>query len=56
MSLVGPALKGYYSTHQPRPTDAEMRTLIRKGKGKMPSFANLSMSQTDELVAYLKTL
>lgn len=49
-------MKGYYSTHQPRPTDSEVRTVIANGKGKMPAFNNLSPRQVDELLAYLKTL
>jgi hypothetical protein len=30
--------------------------LIAKGKGKMPSFGSLGRAQTDELIAYLRTL
>jgi mono/diheme cytochrome c family protein len=55
-SLIGPGLKGYYSTYQPKPTDSTVRTIIAKGKGKMPPFNNLSRAQTDDLIAYLKTL
>jgi mono/diheme cytochrome c family protein len=51
----GPELKNYYH-HQPRPSDATVRTIIQQGKGKMPPFSTLSKSQADELVAYLKTL
>ncbi len=55
-SRVGPSLKGYYSDHEPRPTDAQLRAIISQGKGKMPKFSNLSNTQTDDLIAYLKTL
>ena len=55
-SLVGPSLKGYYSTHQPRPTDPEVRNVILRGKGKMLALNNLSAMQINELIAYLKTL
>jgi mono/diheme cytochrome c family protein len=55
-SLVGLGLKGYYSTHHPRPTDPDVRAAIIKGKGKMPAFGNLSTIQVDELIAYLRTL
>jgi mono/diheme cytochrome c family protein len=55
-SLVGPRLTGYYSTHQPRPKDSDVRAVITKGKGKMPSFGNLGTGQIDELIAYLRTL
>jgi mono/diheme cytochrome c family protein len=54
-SLVGPGLKEYYRTHQPRPTDTDVRAVIFKGKGKMPGFSNLSKRQVDELIAYLRT-
>lgn len=52
----GPELKSYYREHQPRPTDAVVRAVIQQGKGKMPAFSSLSKSQTDDLVAYIKTL
>jgi len=55
-SLTGPGFKGYYSTHQPRPPDVVVRAVIAKGKGKMPAFGNLNKTQTDEVIAYLKTL
>jgi mono/diheme cytochrome c family protein len=51
----GPELKNY-AQHQPHPTDAQIHTIIQQGKGKMPAFTTLSKSQTDDLVAYLKTL
>jgi mono/diheme cytochrome c family protein len=51
----GPELKNYYH-HQPRPSDATVRTIIQQGKGKMPAFSTLRKSQADDLVAYLKTL
>jgi mono/diheme cytochrome c family protein len=55
-SLVGPRLTGYFSARQPRPKDSDVRALIAKGKGKMPSFGSLGRAQTDELIAYLRTL
>jgi mono/diheme cytochrome c family protein len=51
----GPELKNYYR-RQPRPADGTVHTIIQQGKGKMPAFSTLNKSQTDELVAYLKTL
>jgi mono/diheme cytochrome c family protein len=51
----GPELKNYYH-HQPRPADNAVRTVIHQGKGKMPGFSTLNETQTDSLVAYLKTL
>ena len=51
----GPELKNYYH-HQPRRSDATVRTIIQQGKGKMPAFSTLSKSQADDLVAYLQTL
>jgi mono/diheme cytochrome c family protein len=55
-SLAGPGLKGFYGLHHPKPSDAAVRAIIATGKGKMPAFGNLSPSQIDELIAYLKTL
>ena len=52
----GPGLKSYYRTHQPRPSDTALRSIIRQGKGKMPAFSTLNKSQTDDLIAFLKTL
>jgi mono/diheme cytochrome c family protein len=51
----GPGLKNYYR-RPPLPTDATVREIIQQGKGKMPAFSTLNKSQTDDLVAYLKTL
>jgi mono/diheme cytochrome c family protein len=55
-SLAAPGFKGFYRTHQPRPSDSAVRAIIARGKGKMPPFGNLSSVQIDELIAYLKTL
>lgn len=55
-SKSGPGLKNYYRDHQPHPSDIAVRAVIQEGKGKMPGFSSLSKSQTDDLVAYLKTL
>jgi mono/diheme cytochrome c family protein len=51
----GPGLKNYYR-RQPHPADVTVRATIQHGKGKMPAFSTLDKSQTDDLVAYLKTL
>jgi mono/diheme cytochrome c family protein len=50
----GAELKSYYR-RQPRSADATVRTIIQQGKSKMPAFSTLNKSQTDDLVAYLKT-
>jgi mono/diheme cytochrome c family protein len=55
-SLAGPGFKGFYSTHQPRPSDSAIRAIIARGKARMPAFDNFSAAQIDELIAYLKTL
>lgn len=52
----GPQLKNYYRQHIPHPTDADVRSVIMQGKGSMPAFSTLAKSQTDDLIAYLKTL
>jgi mono/diheme cytochrome c family protein len=54
--LVGPGMKGYYTTHRPRPSGSALRTIISKGKGTMPGFSGLRNAQIDDLIAYLKTL
>jgi mono/diheme cytochrome c family protein len=51
----GPGLKNY-SRRSPLPADATVRAIIKQGKGKMPAFSALNKSQTDDLVAYLRTL
>jgi mono/diheme cytochrome c family protein len=53
---AGPGLKSYYHNHQPRPADAQVRDLISRGKGAMPGFSSFTRRQTDDLIAYLKTL
>jgi mono/diheme cytochrome c family protein len=56
MPKSGPPLKSYYHSHQPHPSDAAVRSIIQQGKGKMPAFSTLNQSQTDDLIAFLKTL
>lgn len=54
---IGPGLKGYYATHRPKPVDASVRGIIEQGKGTMPGFSSsIARPQTDDLIAYLKTL
>jgi mono/diheme cytochrome c family protein len=55
-ALVGPGMKGFYTTHRPRPSDSAVRTIISKGIGTMPGFSALRNAQIDDLIAYLKTL
>ena len=53
----GPSLHGVMSKPHPRKTDAEVRTILKNGKGKMPSFKDvLSQEETDNLLAYLHSL
>ncbi|WP_263354683.1 c-type cytochrome [Acidicapsa acidisoli] len=54
--LVGPGMKGYYTTHRPRPSDSAVRTIISEGKNTMPGFSSLSEAQIDDLIGYMKTL
>ena len=56
MPKSGPALKGYFRARQPHPSDTTVRSIIQQGKGKMPAFSTLNRSQTDDLIAFLKTL
>ena len=37
-------------------TDAELKTIITKGKGKMKPVGSLSSKQADDVIAYLRTL
>jgi mono/diheme cytochrome c family protein len=53
----GPSLYGVLSKPHPRKTDAEVRGILKNGKGKMPSFKDvLSKEDTDNLLAYLHSL
>jgi mono/diheme cytochrome c family protein len=53
----GPSLFGVVSKPHPRKTDAEVRTILKNGKGKMPSFDGvLTKEDTDNLLAYLHSL
>jgi cytochrome c6 len=48
---------GYQSPAVVKMSDAELATIIKNGKGKMPSFADkLSDAQIQELVKYIRTL
>ncbi|HEX3436386.1 MAG TPA: c-type cytochrome [Pseudacidobacterium sp.] len=53
-SRSAPGIKDYFNSQHP--SDAAVRTVIGQGKGKMPGFPYLTRSQTDDLIAYLKTL
>jgi len=53
----GPNLFGEMKSPHPKKTAAEVRTILKDGKGKMPSFADkLTAPDTDNLIAYLHTL
>ena len=53
----GPSLYGALNKPHPRKTDAQVRTILENGKGKMPSFKDvLSKQDTDNLLAYLHSL
>jgi cytochrome c2 len=58
---MGPSLKGLYK--KPKlangqvPSDTSILAMVNKGKGAMPSFADvLSPEEKTDLLAYLKTL
>ncbi len=58
---MGPGLKGLYKkaklSNGQKPSDASILSMINKGKGTMPAFADvLSAEEKDNLLAYLKTL
>jgi mono/diheme cytochrome c family protein len=41
---------------QPKLTDAQIRTILRDGKGKMPPVKDLSKEDMDNLLAYIRSL
>lgn len=58
---IGPSLKGLFKkakmTNGQKPTEANVRAIIDKGKGTMPAFGDvLTAEEKDHLLAYLKTL
>lgn len=58
---MGPSLKGLFKkakmTNGQKPTEANVRAIIDKGKGTMPAFGDiLTAEEKDHLLAYLKTL
>jgi mono/diheme cytochrome c family protein len=53
----GPSLFGVMKGPHPRKTPAEVRTILKEGKNKMPSFKDiLSEEDIENLLAYLHTL
>ena len=51
----GPSLYGELKQHQK--SDAQVRQILKDGKGKMPSFdGKLTPEETNNLLAYLHTL
>lgn len=58
---MGPSLKGLFKkekmTNGQKPTDASVLSIVNKGKGSMPAFADvLSDEEKTDLLAYLKTI
>ena len=53
----GPSLYGELKKPHPKKTDAEVRQILKQGKGKMPALGSkLSDQDIANLVAYLHTL
>ena len=53
----GPNLDGELRKPHPKKTPAQVTTVIREGKGKMPAFGEkLTRPEMDDLIAYLRTL
>jgi mono/diheme cytochrome c family protein len=53
----GPNLYAEMKAPHPKKTAAEIREILKNGKGKMPSFADkLTQTDTENLIAYLRTL
>jgi cytochrome c2 len=58
---MGPSLKGLFKKEKmangQKPTDASVLSIVNKGKGSMPAFADvLSDDEKADLLAYLKTI
>ena len=55
--LIGPSLWGEMTTSPHKKTAAQIRVLLRDGKGKMPSWkAVLTPDDVDNILAYLHSL
>ncbi|WP_263383097.1 c-type cytochrome [Granulicella arctica] len=53
----GPSLYHVMKAPHPRKTAAEIRVILKEGKGKMPSFKDiLTPEDTDNILAYLHSL
>lgn len=53
----GPSLYNEMKKPHPKKTDAQVRSILQNGNGKMPSFKDvLTKEDTDNLLAYLHTL
>jgi mono/diheme cytochrome c family protein len=53
----GPNLSGEMKPPHPKKSAAEIRAILKDGKGKMPAFGDkLTQPDTDALIAYLHTL
>jgi mono/diheme cytochrome c family protein len=53
----GPNLFHEMKPPHPKKTPAEIRLLLKEGKGKMPSFdGKLTADEVDDLIAYIHTL
>jgi mono/diheme cytochrome c family protein len=55
--MFGPSLYAEMKKPEGKKSSAEVRTIIKNGKGKMPAFGEkLTPEDTDKLLAYLRTL
>lgn len=55
--MTGPSLWSETSRSPHKKSPAQIRTIIRDGKGKMPSWKSiLTPDQVDDVIAYLRTL
>src|SRR5437773_146654 len=50
-------IRDFHSPEVQKQSDADLKAVITKGKGKMPAFENkLTAQQIDDLVAYIREL
>lgn len=54
--IVGPGLKGYYTSLRPEARDETIRDIITHGRGTMPAFSALNSTEIDELISYIRNL
>jgi mono/diheme cytochrome c family protein len=58
-TTIGKSMKirDFHSSEVQKQTDADLKAIIKQGKGKMPAFeGKLTEAQIDQLIAYIREL